>query len=411
MTRYTLASLCLAATLCVQTNYAQDANPSTAVGKQASTTPVAYVYVTTSKGTDVYGAASTGKLTLVSGSPFPTSGYMVGSNGKYLVTLTNNDVHSYKIASNGAVGPQESELDTNSYSGSKCGGTAGGVLDHTGQDVNVSLKGSSAGDGNLLCSALQASSISSSSGALTFKGSLVFDEDLKITGSDTLPVFLGNNAFAYSTEATTDSCQTTLNIFARESSGVLKFAGSQNVTYPAPPSGGYEYYSLYASHVPSSVSAPSPSLITDDSSNHLAVALFAMTDPPCGPTKNPQLASFTAESNGSLKSTNKSSNMPSLPGPINVMRMSPSGKLLAVATGTGVQLFHFNGSSPITKFTGVVGTSGYIIDLQWDKSNHLYAINGASGNLHVYTATSTGLEEAAGSPYANGAKHLAVVSK
>ncbi len=93
------------------------------------------------------------------------------------------------------------------------------------------------------------------------------------------------------------------------------------------------------------------------------------------------------------------------------MRMSPSGKLLAVATGTGVQIFHFNGSSPITKFTGIIGTSGYVSDLQWDKSNHLYAINGATGNLHVYTVTTSSAVEASGSPYAIGGTHLAVVSK
>jgi hypothetical protein len=91
--------------------------------------------------------------------------------------------------------------------------------------------------------------------------------------------------------------------------------------------------------------------------------------------------------------------------------MSPNGELLAVATGTGVQIFHFNGSKPITKFTGVIGTSGYISDLQWDKSNHLYAINGASGNLHVYTVTKTTAVEASGSPYPAGGTHLAVVPK
>jgi hypothetical protein len=154
-----------------------------------------------------------------------------------------------------------------------------------------------------------------------------------------------------------------------------------------------------------------PSLITDDPTDHLAIALYAEKDAPCGTTKAPQLGSFTADSKGNLTTTNTSANMPSVASGINVMRMSPSGNLLAVATGTGVQIFHFNGSSPITKFTGVIGTTGFIRDLQWDKSNHLYAINGASGNLHVYTITTTTAVEAAGSPYAVGGTHLAVVPK
>jgi hypothetical protein len=45
------------------------------------------------------------------------------------------------------------------------------------------------------------------------------------------------------------------------------------------------------------------------------------------------------------------------------------------------------------------GTSGYISTMAWDKDNHLYALNAFSGRLHVYTATSTGVVEAAGSPY------------
>lgn len=407
MTRFTLASVCLTAALCTQASYAQFAS----VQPATTTTPVAYVYVSTSKGTDLYDASSSGKLTLVSGSPFSTSGYMVGSNGKYLITAGTNDIYSYKIASNGAIEGRVSELDTQSFSGGKCGATAGAVLDHSGKDVYVSLKGAPADDGNELCDALQASSISSS-GTFTFKGDVLVDEDSKASGTDTLPVLLSNNAFAYSLEAIPDSCAEAINIFAREGSGALEFAAGQNVTYPAGPSGGYYYYPLFPSHVNSYVGSVWPSIITDDPSDHLAIALFAMKDAPCGPTKTPQLASFTANSKGQLTTANTSEDMPSIAGSgINVMRLSPAGNLLAVATGTGVQIFHFNGSKPITKFTGVIGTSGYVSDLQWDKSNHLYAINGASGNLHVYTVTTSSAVEATGSPYAVGGTHLAVVSK
>ncbi len=91
--------------------------------------------------------------------------------------------------------------------------------------------------------------------------------------------------------------------------------------------------------------------------------------------------------------------------------ISPSGKVLPVAIGTGVQFFHFNGGSPITKFSSVIGATGYINFMQSDNSNHLYAINGASGKLHVYTVTRTSVVEAAGSPYAIGAEGEVVVPK
>lgn len=412
-----LSFVYLGASLCTVAALAQGStdriNPSEETVRTAGSSPVAYVYVSTPAGINLYDAASNGMLTKVSGSPFHTSGLMIGSNGKYLISLGTNDVRSYQIASNGAIEEQASYIDTQLYAGGKCGTTAGAVLDHTGQDIYVSLKGTMADDGNQLCEALQATSVSTSSGALTFKGDILVDEDEKTTGSDTLPVLLGNNDFAYSVESETDSCETTLNIFARESSGALRFAAGQNVNYPTPPAGGYYYNPLYPSHVPSYEVAPWPSLITDDTTNHLAIALFAMADPPCGPTKAPQLASFTADGNGNLTSTNTWENMPTVPGDINAMRMSPSGNLLAVATGTGVQIFHLNGPDPITEFTGVIGTSGYIGYLQWDKSNHLYAVNEASRTLHVYTVTTTSAVEAPGSPYAIGASAngLVVMSK
>jgi hypothetical protein len=98
-----------------------------------STAPVAYVYVSTSKGINLYDVASTGKLTLVSGSPFKTTGLMIGSNGKYFVSLGTDYIHSYLIGSNGAIKQQESQINTQLYAGADCGTTAGAVLDHTGR--------------------------------------------------------------------------------------------------------------------------------------------------------------------------------------------------------------------------------------------------------------------------------------
>jgi DNA-binding beta-propeller fold protein YncE len=367
---------------------------------------VAYVYVQTSRGTVLYDASSSGMLTRVTGSPFNTSGNLVGTNGEYLITSGPHDLRTYKVGAFGQLGPPTSQFDTQSHAGGQCGDTAGAVLDHSGKDVYVSLKGAPGEGGNNLCDALQTSSLSSS-GTFTFKGDLLVDEESKSSGTDTLPVLLGSNKFAYSLEGIPDGCEHTINIFARESSGALEFAPGQDVTFPAGPSGGYYYYPLFPSNVDASFW---PSLITDDPTDHLAIALYAEADAPCGITKTPQLASFTADSKGNLTTTNTAEDMPSIAGSgINIMRLSPSGDLLAVATGTGVQIFHFNGSHPITKFTGVIGKTGFIRDLAWDKNNHLYAINGANGNLHVYTITTTTAVEVAGSPYAAAGTHLVVV--
>jgi len=78
--------------------------------------------------------------------------------------------------------------------------------------------------------------------------------------------------------------------------------------------------------------------------------------------------------------------------------LSPSGKFLAIIASEGVQFFYIDGTA-IKTLTGIVGTSGDIGAIAWDSSNHLYALNGESGRLHVYTVTSTSVVEAPGSPY------------
>ena len=143
---------------------------------------------------------------------------------------------------------------------------------------------------------------------------------------------------------------------------------------------------------------PVPWLITDDPTDHLAIAVSNTALNSCGRGGPVQLASFTVNSAGDLASTNTWGNMPTVSGQVNEIMLNPAGTLLAVATGPGVQMFHFNGAKPITEFTGIIGTSGSIVQLQWDTSGHLYTLN-SSGRLHVYDASTTSVTEAAGSPY------------
>jgi len=79
--------------------------------------------------------------------------------------------------------------------------------------------------------------------------------------------------------------------------------------------------------------------------------------------------------------------------------MAPSGKLLAAAGNTGLQVFHFNGSSPITHYTGLL-TNAPIDQVFWDNANHLYALSRSAGKLYVFTVTPTAHSQAPGSPHA-----------
>jgi hypothetical protein len=113
---------------------------------------------------------------------------------------------------------------------------------------------------------------------------------------------------------------------------------------------------------------------------------------PDGPTV---LASYTADSEGNLTTKSTASTMPQTNGG-TYMSISPSGKLLAADDGNGFRVFHFDGSGPITKFTGILHSSERFIEFGWDKSNHLYALSTTA--LHIYSATSTSVKEESGSP-------------
>jgi hypothetical protein len=108
------------------------------------------------------------------------------------------------------------------------------------------------------------------------------------------------------------------------------------------------------------------------------------------------LATYTADSHGNLSTKSTYENMPTAETGVNSMSISPSGKLLAVG-GQGFQVFHFNGSSPITRCSGVLQAGFGFQQFGWDGDNHLYALG--SGKVFVYTVTSTSIKEEPGSPY------------
>jgi hypothetical protein len=117
------------------------------------------------------------------------------------------------------------------------------------------------------------------------------------------------------------------------------------------------------------------------------------------PDKPAQLATFTADASGNLSTTSTPANMPTTAVvSVTDLGMSPTGELLAVGGTGGLQVFHFNGASPITHFTGLL-TTAEVDQFFWDNDNHLYAIGAAANKLWIFTVTPTGYSQAPGSPH------------
>ncbi|MGE5110339.1 MAG: Ig-like domain-containing protein [Acidobacteriaceae bacterium] len=359
---------------------------------------MAHVYVGTSNGVYLYDAASNGALTRVSGSPFAIAGSAVGGNGHYFVSLGTAYLHSYPVASNGAIKGQVSQINTNLYSGSECGTAQGAVLDPSGEYVYVQrYSATPVGSDQEACAALQ-SFKTASSGSLSFLGATQFATETETglnTATTTLISLSGNGRHAYSASYDHD-CSVVTWEFNRESSGAMLFSSSEHLMVPSTPP-DWAWY---------------PFVMTADPTNHLAVAMFGESGDfsPCGDVIHlTQLASFTVASDGNLATTNTPENMPTPQVHPQVMNISPSGQFLAVGgtatfsgeEGTqtpGLQVFRFNGANPITPYSKVL-TTAPIDEIHWDNNNHLYALSNSTRKLYVYTVTSTSITAAPGSPY------------
>jgi hypothetical protein len=388
-----------------------DAVETDAVKTDATSLPiVADVYVQTQSGVNVYSANSAGALTLVKGSPFAESGQMEGINGKYLISVGTDYLHSYGIEANGAVSGQASEINTQAYGGSQCGNTdaAGAILDHSGQYFFVQLFGASYDQGeNTTCAAWQTYKVASN-GSFTYLGDNVLDYSTDSSAlAISIPTISSNDQFGfgwYSTELAPAFAG-----LSRDSGGVLEENTNFSATYPTPdpsPSGDNNYF---------------PTTMAADNSGHLAVVMIeSFTTAYPGPPA--QLASYTIGSTGKLTTTNTYKNMPvlwgtaaqTIPTP-SVIAMSPAGNLVAVGGYAGLQIFHFNGGSPITALSPQMLTNVNFDRFAWDKNNHLYALSYPSNELYVFNVTTTGYSQVSGSPYsiANtyGVQGLIVVPK
>ena len=111
-----------------------------------------------------------------------------------------------------------------------------------------------------------------------------------------------------------------------------------------------------------------------DPANHVAVEFQVINTSQELPDGLPQLATYTADASGNLSTASTRQNMPSVAMQyVYDLKMSPSGKLLAVGGSDGrgeggLQIFHFNGAQPITRYTGLL-TNAEIDQFYWDNAN------------------------------------------
>jgi len=404
MTRWARLAISLATAFSVLSTgaaLAQTPEASSVASVTAAAAPVAHIYVGSGSHILAYSVAANGKLTAVPGSPFNFNLSLMGANGRYLFGFEPSSViiDSFSMAANGAL-KKAATTNTQTYESSTCSPLTywngqGLRIDHSGLDLyNAAIPE------DLFCySKFQSFKINNTNGKLSFLG----DTDKIFYGGPQL-YMLGNNQYAYSPDCAAafgNGPSPQVTVFQRLSSGELVTAKAGVALPAAPvdtsnPDSGGPHSGYYC-----------PLTMATDATNHAAMTLQAY-DPDDSADYGPVvIATFTEDAKGNLKTTSTYKNMAvSEPGggptgaPGGSMRMSPSGKLLAVGK-SGLEIFHFNGGNPVTKYKTLL--PGFnVTQILWDNSNHMYAIGKTSagaGKLYIYTVTPTSVTLAPGSPY------------
>jgi hypothetical protein len=392
VTRSIRLAICLSAALSAgaASGQAQTSQVDEAADGPAVTAPTAFVYVsniTNPSGPtyidDVYAftAAADGKLTPVAGSPFKDNIFNLAVNGKYLFGGNGNgNIDSYLMETSGALKKVET-INPTTYNPGGCGNPGDFRIDHTGGVLyNVSE------DPDCFGTHFQYFKISDTTGKLDYTS------DTAELGTSIYEIdFLGNNKFAYSPICTIydhEEVGYTVGL-ARHSNGDLTEVNLGNLG-PVTPEVGNSYC---------------PITFSTDPSDHMA-ALLQDEDSDGDLYGLPVIATYTAGANGALTTSSTHKNMPVLETATGAyegfsMRMSPSGKYLAVGAINGLEIFHFSGTAQATKYK-ILLTGNTIGEVYWDNNNHLYALvsnSPGTGKLYVYTVTSTSVTEATGSPY------------
>jgi hypothetical protein len=342
----------------------------------AGGTPVAYVYVGSravsgESKIEAFSSGPDGELTPVSNSPFSVNALGgMAVHGNYLFGTNGIDIFSFAVEPNGAL-YKVSSINARQFNGANCGGATSLFVDRgTATLYDIDVYGNQCANNTYQSFAIEGSGELKYLG-MTSAASPVFNTPLS---------FIGNNLYGYG--STCYHFSAGIYGFARSASGTLRLAGG-SASMPTAKEGNF--YCTY--------------LTAADQTNHVAVSVQQLSGSTWAPVGAVQVATYTADSAGRLSTKSAFSNMPSTGVKyVTDLKASPSGNLLAVAGSAGLQVFHFNGSGPITHYTAVL--AGVQIDqMFWDKANHLYAISRYTNQLFVFTITPTSVEQAPGSPY------------
>jgi len=374
-------NLCLVVATCPGA-FAQNVPEQTT---NAASAPAAFVYVSAKGGIYAFSAAANGKLTSVAGSPFKGQLTGMAVNGKYLFGAGAGfvNIFSYSIAANGAL-KQVSSINAQKFTTNNCGAVFPPLfLDHTGSDLYaLSFLNDCANN------AYQFFRVNKATGQLTYFGVTSASSPQFATGL----TITANNIFAYG--ANSFHLVPVIYGFKRVSNGDLTHL-SFTFDSPIPDAKSGSYYLTF--------------MAAADTTNHFAVSLQPISNTTFGVTGPTQLATYTVASSGMLATSSTRTNMPAVAvGDVNYLKMAPSGKLLAVAGSAGLQVFHFNGASPITKFTGQL-TKTPIDQCFWDNANHLYTVSDSTRKVFMFTITPTSASQAIGSPYSVGSPRNIIV--
>jgi 6-phosphogluconolactonase (cycloisomerase 2 family) len=363
------------------------------VATSAFSQAVAYVYIahnpknSSTNEITAWSVADNGKLTPISGSPFRENVDAMAVSGDHLAAVNDSQptIDTFAIEPGGAL-RYLSSIDYSKHApNNDCVSANQIFFDHSGTSLYVQEFNADCANTGVASYALN-----KRTGKLHYLG-------VNITGvfpgDNNAAYFIGNNVYAY-TAVNSECMYYGIYGFRRQPNGLLASGGSL-ANYPTPS----KDFSRFV-----------PELVASDPTNNLAMLMQPANPPDCA-TAPPQLAVYSVNSSGVLSTNSTYSNMPPtlISDPYD-MKMSPSGKLLAVAGQQGLQIFHFNGSKPITRDTGLL-TTDPVNEVFWDNSNHLYAISQTTGKFRVYTITPTSLQLASGSPHLiNSPEHLIVQS-
>jgi hypothetical protein len=351
--------------------------------KSAKAAPVAYAFIATvgenqnSGPNNVYALAvsSDGSFTQVGTASTPTPNYHLSVTKNFLFGIDQaSNIYSYSISSTGALKLVATTNAGNSVPGfDSMYSTPVLQVDETGSTVYAFIPTSQT-------DWLLASFKIESSGELQFLGTAYADPNaisqIRFVQNGQFALTDGCYNTAEGASFTTDSDDVNdIVTYKRESNGFLTYVGTSHDTPPA--QSPYEYCAA-------GVNASDPT-------DHFAT-VFSIFNPPGDDVMSPPFAlgTYTVNSSGTPSTTSDYENMPTanLGEGVDAMSIDPTGKLLAAGGNSGLQLFHFNGASPITSYSGVLQSGNFVRALCWDKSSQLFVLQGESVDIYNVIPTS-----------------------